>query len=285
MTRSHATPSTRPRLSSDHRDSVLMESLGAHAARIGMVGYESTESWLSGICERFHASFDRRARCTAALFLQEPSTEAFSLAALDCSEGYGASYEGFLDERLTSGTTEGLFLGTPGFDSIGNTPTVRLRTDLLTDTRWRNSPLFGERTRRSLHDFAWMCVRPDAAQPGAVLVVELDGARLDWRPDEDVRFSLRVLGAATRAAYVHGPHRLSERRERLLGKLSELRQKIARRIALGESEAQIAERFDRSRHTIRDHTRAIYKSWDVSTRTELRELWLGRREPSDSIVR
>ncbi len=55
----------------------------------------------------------------------------------------------------------------------------------------------------------------------------------------------------------------------LLASVSAAQQKVLELLLAGLTEPQIAERIGRSRHTVHDHTKAIYASLKVSNRVQL----------------
>jgi DNA-binding NarL/FixJ family response regulator len=77
----------------------------------------------------------------------------------------------------------------------------------------------------------------------------------DTRPSED-RFERS--GAAIAAA-----------RPDLLAHVSTAQQRVLELLLAGLTEPQIAERIGRSRHTVHDHTKAIYAALRVSNRVQL----------------
>jgi DNA-binding NarL/FixJ family response regulator len=77
----------------------------------------------------------------------------------------------------------------------------------------------------------------------------------DTRPSED-RFERS--GAAIAAA-----------RPDLLAHISAAQQRVLELLLAGLTEPQIAERIGRSRHTVHDHTKAIYSALRVSNRVQL----------------
>lgn len=77
----------------------------------------------------------------------------------------------------------------------------------------------------------------------------------DSRPSED-RFERS--GAAIAAA-----------RPDLLAHVSTAQQRVLELLLAGLTEPQIAERIGRSRHTVHDHTKAIYAALRVSNRVQL----------------
>ncbi|MBL9000752.1 MAG: helix-turn-helix transcriptional regulator [Phycisphaerae bacterium] len=55
----------------------------------------------------------------------------------------------------------------------------------------------------------------------------------------------------------------------LLSKVSTAQQRVLEFLLAGLTEPQIAERIGRSRHTVHDHTKAIYASLNVKNRVQL----------------
>ena len=55
----------------------------------------------------------------------------------------------------------------------------------------------------------------------------------------------------------------------LLGKLSPAQARVLELLLAGITEPQIAARIERSRHTVHDHTKAIYSALGVSNRVQL----------------
>lgn len=64
-----------------------------------------------------------------------------------------------------------------------------------------------------------------------------------------------------------------------LGKLTKRRLQVLERLLIGDSEKQIAFRFDVSRATVHDHVLAIYRHFGVSSRGELLARFIGRAKP------
>lgn len=87
-----------------------------------------------------------------------------------------------------------------------------------------------------------------------------------------------VCCAMARAAEerVIGPR---SRRRRMTRQLSQAEQQVLGLLVEGITEHEIASRLGRSRHTVHDHVRSIYKTLGMSSKTELISLWneAGRR--------
>jgi DNA-binding NarL/FixJ family response regulator len=69
---------------------------------------------------------------------------------------------------------------------------------------------------------------------------------------------LRTSGAA-----------VAGQRPDLLQKVSSAQQRVLEYLLAGLTEPQIAEKLQRSRHTVHDHTKAIYSALEVSNRVQL----------------
>src|SRR5690349_334470 len=65
----------------------------------------------------------------------------------------------------------------------------------------------------------------------------------------------------------------------LLASISTAQQKVLELLLAGLTEPQIAERIGRSRHTVHDHTKAIYAALKVSNRVQLVLLFSGAAAP------
>lgn len=62
---------------------------------------------------------------------------------------------------------------------------------------------------------------------------------------------------------------LAKSRPELCSKLSDAQRVVLEHLLDGLTEPQIAERLARSRHTVHDHTKAIYQALDVNSRVQL----------------
>jgi DNA-binding NarL/FixJ family response regulator len=69
----------------------------------------------------------------------------------------------------------------------------------------------------------------------------------------------------------------------LLASISTAQQRVLELLLAGLTEPQIAERIGRSRHTVHDHTKAIYAALKVSNRVQLVLLFSGNpvHRPAD----
>lgn len=62
---------------------------------------------------------------------------------------------------------------------------------------------------------------------------------------------------------------LAARRPDLLAKISDAQRAVLEQLLEGKTEPEIAESLDRSKHTVHDHTKAIYQLLGVSNRVHL----------------
>ncbi|MBI1189555.1 MAG: hypothetical protein GC200_02595 [Tepidisphaera sp.] len=81
----------------------------------------------------------------------------------------------------------------------------------------------------------------------------------------------------------HQGQRISQSRPDLLRRVSDAQRKVLDLLIVGCTEPQIAERLGRSKHTVHDHTKAIYAQLGVKSRVHL--VLLFSRPPSDSPAR
>jgi len=267
------------------RETPLAESalrqLCAQSAAIGALCPCDPLAWLAKTCECIRECFDNKARCTAAVYA-EVDDRGTRLEMLSASEGYGAAHDRFISNCIKQQSTDGLFLGMPRIDCSDPGPVVRLRSELLSEGRWRESKLFDERARLDLHEFAWAAIRTQGADPPRIIALQLDGAAPGWTPSETQRRMLDALACAVQSAYENGPLAEQERQGALLGMLSPMRRRVAPMLASGLSETEIADKLGRSKHTVHEHAKSIYQHWHVSSRRELRDLWLGRSQVDQS---
>ncbi|MCA9306255.1 MAG: helix-turn-helix transcriptional regulator [Phycisphaerales bacterium] len=150
------------------------------------------------------------------------------------------------------------------------------RDRLLGDDVWRGSAFARFRASIGLHDFARAIVPFDDPSGVRVMVLQVDGVSPVWRASTQVVSTLGCILQPALEAFIARfvePRRV---RGRLLEGLSPMQRRIAPLLAEGLTEAEIAERVHRSAHTVHDHTRSIYRTLGVSSRRELRDLWLGR---------
>lgn len=155
------------------------------------------------------------------------------------------------------------------------------RADLVTGEEWATSRYRAWRRGLGLGEFV-RAVAPMEDHLGRprTLIVQFDGVGHDWSPDEAF---VRMAGAASACLWAAFRERFvapMERSEQALALLKPLRRRIAQLIVAGKSESQIGAIVERSPHTVRDHVKAMYSLFEVSTRHELIARLSGVRRPS-----
>jgi DNA-binding CsgD family transcriptional regulator len=160
-------------------------------------------------------------------------------------------------------------------DDGATTPTCLRRSDVLDDDAWRGSRLARARARWGLYDFVRVVFPYQSVSGRRHFVVQVDGVRGAWRPTACVLERLQGVTPFLFHAF-HDRFVLPQVRKRaLLERITPAQRLIAPLLAQGLAESEIARRLGRSRHTVHDHTKAIYRAWGVGSRFELRDLWSG----------
>jgi DNA-binding CsgD family transcriptional regulator len=134
----------------------------------------------------------------------------------------------------------------------------------------------GARRELSLHSLLRACVHFPVNAHQTMLVIQVDGRTADWTPTEEHGECLTQFTDAVSIGYASRFIEPGRFQETLLGKLSQTQRLIVPYLIEEKSEREIASALDRSRHTIHEHVKAIYQSWDVHSRHQAREVWLGR---------
>lgn len=153
------------------------------------------------------------------------------------------------------------------------------RRDIISDQEWSRSGLKRAREALGVHDFARAVAPLDLVNDTGFLALQFDGLTAQWQADD---LALAALGAVTGAMARGFGRRFVEpaqRRLELMRRLSDAQKQIAPLLAEGRTERAIAERLERSAHTIHEHTREIYRSFGVRSKIELRDLWFGIAPP------
>lgn len=105
------------------------------------------------------------------------------------------------------------------------------------------------------------------------IVVVIDALAPEWDGVVEAIECLRALREPLvehfRGTFLHR----EERRRELLGRLSPTQRMLVPLLVEGLTEEQIGVRTERSRHTIHDHAKRIYRALGISSRHELRRLW------------
>lgn len=151
------------------------------------------------------------------------------------------------------------------------------RTDIYPGASWGASQYRKLCVEAGVRDFARYVVELDNQSPRRWLVVEAQGLDAGWSADTEV---LRVLGALSLGisrAYEHRFLWLERLHASMIECISPAGRVVLPLLAEGLSEAEIGKRIHRSTHTVHDHVKQIYRTFGVSSRLELRDLWMGER--------
>lgn len=168
-------------------------------------------------------------------------------------------------------------------DSLDQTDREQLcfrRADITPDEEWRGSPLAEKRASGGLYDFVRAIASCAAHGEPRLLHIELAGLTKDWRPSD---YDLDLVCAAStimRAAYIHRKVLPDDARRDLLERLTPSQRQVAMLLVENVMETEIASIVQRSRHTIHDHIKAVFRSWKVHSRAEAIALW---RHPLDPL--
>lgn len=153
------------------------------------------------------------------------------------------------------------------------------RSALFPPSTWAASKYKALCAEAGVQDFA-RAVLPAGIHPDRRwIIVEAHGRDAGWKADPE---TVRALGIASRAvarAYGQRFIRLEELRESLTRRISPAGRPVLPLLALGLSEPDIGSQIHRSTHTVHDHVKQIYRAFGVCNRFELRDIWLGVREP------
>ena len=159
-------------------------------------------------------------------------------------------------------------------------PVCEPRAAFIADAEWEQSPIRLLRERYGLFDFVRALVPAPLSQGAQLLALELSGLDRTWRPSPELVEALAAVAPHVHDGFYRAFLARQELRAHLLDLVTPTQRVIARLLAEGLSETEIGAEVGRSKHTIHDHIKNIYRAWGVRTRVELREVWAGRMSPS-----
>lgn len=122
------------------------------------------------------------------------------------------------------------------------------------------------------HVTIWSDISNDV--PPMRLVVSIDTARRTSAMDDGICDMLTTVVDCLARAFDVRFRSLERARQALLMKLTPAQRRSVLLLVEGKSEPETAKALGLSRHTVHDHLRAIYRTWGVNTRPDLRALWL-----------
>ncbi|MCX5690125.1 MAG: LuxR C-terminal-related transcriptional regulator [Planctomycetota bacterium] len=91
-------------------------------------------------------------------------------------------------------------------------------------------------------------------------------------------------GNSTASRFENSGQQIAAGRPDLMGRVSNAQARVLEFLLAGLTEPQIAEKIGRSRHTVHDHTKAIYSSLNVNNRVQLVLLFSQHTAPAAAPV-
>lgn len=251
----------------------LLERCCDAAARVARIGARRRGAWLRRMCET----------------LETLSTDHVAVMAMEVRAVGGATGWQTLEAAIVGvgdfGTERALYddawEGLPHDDIAVAAGHKRPRPNrfigprraLASDEAWARSTYRAHREKHDLYDFA-RAVLPFEAEDGPrVLIAQIDGLDPSWDPEPDIVRALSALAPHLVDSFRHAFVLPIRHRHDLLDRLTDAQREVAPFLAETMTEGEIAEALNRSRHTIHDHAKRIYRAWGVRNRAALRELW------------
>ncbi len=152
--------------------------------------------------------------------------------------------------------------------------------DPHTGSAWTHRLLLGETEHEGLglygQSTAHTDVKTSAGQCELCLAVA--GTDPGWVGGLGIRQGIGLLGSLLVEVFARNILAPASYRNTLLACLQPAQRDILPLLVMGLTQPEIAERIERSRHTVHDHTKRIYQSLGVHNRAELAALWFGHRQ-------
>ena len=149
------------------------------------------------------------------------------------------------------------------------------RSQSISDRVWQLSGVRRSRAAHGLFEYARAGAEIDLVEGRGTLVIEVEGLTAQWQPDDLTLAAIEAVAPAMARGFAKRFIDIERRRRLLLDRLSEPQKLIAPLLAAGCTEREVAERIERSAHTVHEHTREIYRAFGVRSRMEMRDLWYG----------
>jgi DNA-binding CsgD family transcriptional regulator len=184
------------------------------------------------------------------------------------------------NERIERGLAELILrdcpLQDPGFALPPGGAWIKPRRELVHDDSWRAAERRKIRTALGVDEYIQAGFRYQSGAFEQALVVQLSAPVGHPAPMRDIE------GLASVAPFIfRAYHRrfvaLEALRAGLLSALKPGERSLPELLVQGMSEREAGERLGRSRHTVHEKVRSIYKAWGVTSRFELVEVWNGLR--------
>lgn len=153
------------------------------------------------------------------------------------------------------------------------------RSQTVSDRVWQLSGSRRSRAAHGLFEFARAGAEIELVDGRGLLAIELNGLSAQWKPDDLTLAAMEAVAPAMARGFTKRFIEPERRRHALLERLSDTQKLIVPLLAAGCTEREVAERIERSAHTVHEHTREIYRAFGVRSRMEMRDLWLGLNLP------
>lgn len=243
------------------------------AVSISRIGARTRAAWLHRMCE-----------CVDLLSQEHIGVMALDVRVvagrpgwqtLECA--FAGTPNSRVERRLYDDAWEGLrsddIAGAAGQRRLRPERFVGPRRAMASDEVWRASAYRRLRERHGLFDFARALLPYEGEDGPRVLVVQIDGFDPGWDPEPEPARSFAALSRHLVDSYRRAFVMPIRHRAELLDRLTEAQREVAPFLASEMTQDEIADTLSRSRCTVHDHTKKIYKRWGVRTRVELRDLW------------
>lgn len=155
-------------------------------------------------------------------------------------------------------------------------PWLRPRREIVPDEVWRESERRRVRLALGIDEFVQAGFRHQSGAIDRALVVQA-GARAGEQSPERAGEALGAVAPFLFRAFHRRFIALEALRTSLLAVLRPAERALPDLLVQGLSERETGERIGRSRHTVHEKVRSIYKAWGVTSRFEMVEVWNGKR--------
>jgi DNA-binding CsgD family transcriptional regulator len=192
-------------------------------------------------------------------------------AAVLCSHNH--TLADTLLREATTGFPSGDAIIRSGLRNPTDSPHIGSRRTLLTQEQWQLSAMRITRARLGLHEFALAILPLPNDKQHRTIVIQIDALTPEWNPEDNAILELRALHRPLIQSFHEQFLSLETQRESLMGKLSPTQRQLVPLLARGLTEEAIGVIIKRSKHTVHDHAKRIYRAWNISSRHELKQLW------------
>ena len=246
---------------------------GSIAADLMGLDSRDLDQWLADACRLIASMSDNDLAITAHVCLADDAGTRPTVAHVACA-GIADAHATTLVDEARRGCHENDIWFTPALLRGTQTRTVR-RSDIISDQDWQTSRYRDLLASVGIRDLAVVIIPIESPEPdrSAALVLEVGGLDAGWTANDCLLLSMEVIAPVIRMAMTIRFLRPLRHRHELLGRLSPTQRRIAPMLADGMTEKEIAEALERSPHTVHEHAKSIYSSWNVRSRFDLRRKW------------